>query len=99
MKQFCAVCILMILTHDLARISFRATALRCNLCISKGLENPCTPSVQTCLPHVTNCGHIKFKPGLMGTPFIRSCISMASCWNYMYSEAVEAKCCDTDLCN
>lgn len=116
---------------DLARFSFRATALRCNLCVSKGLGNRCTPSVQTCVPSITNCGYIKLKPGLLGEfshhhkwkqiqnlfksvfffklvtsnvlsagpPFIRSCVSMATCWNYMYSEAVEAKCCNTDLCN
>ncbi|XP_048052298.1 uncharacterized protein si:dkeyp-80c12.8 [Megalobrama amblycephala] len=99
MKKFCVVCILMILTHDLAHFSFRAVALRCNLCVSKGLGNPCTPSVQTCLPHITNCGYIKFKPTLLGSAYIRSCISLETCWNYMSAATVTAKCCNTDLCN
>uniref|UniRef100_A0A8C1L389 Si:dkeyp-80c12.8 n=1 Tax=Cyprinus carpio TaxID=7962 RepID=A0A8C1L389_CYPCA len=86
MKPFCAVCILLLLTHGMA--------LKCNLCVSKGNGDPCTPSVQTCLSHMTACGNITFRPA---PPTIRSCISMSTCWSYLLAPEVMAVCCRTDL--
>ncbi|XP_058642301.1 uncharacterized protein si:dkeyp-80c12.8 [Onychostoma macrolepis] len=99
MKPFCAVCILLLLTHDLALLSSKGMALKCNLCVSKGNGDPCTPSVQTCLSHMTACGNITFRAGLTAPPSIRSCISMSACWSYLLAREVKAVCCRTDLCN
>ncbi|XP_059409294.1 uncharacterized protein si:dkeyp-80c12.8 isoform X2 [Carassius carassius] len=91
MKPFCAVCMLLLLTHGMA--------LKCNLCVSKGNGDPCTPSVQTCISDMKACGNVTFRAGLTAPPSIRSCISMSTCWSYLLSPEVKALCCRTDLCN
>ncbi|NP_001313481.1 uncharacterized protein isoform X1 [Danio rerio] len=99
MKKLCAVCILVIFTHDLARVSYTVMALKCNLCISKGTSLQCTPSVQTCFGSFDVCTHIQLRPQILGSASIRSCMTRSFCLIYTLNEDVNATCCNTDLCN
>uniref|UniRef100_A0A8C2C524 Si:dkeyp-80c12.8 n=1 Tax=Cyprinus carpio TaxID=7962 RepID=A0A8C2C524_CYPCA len=85
------------LFYDLALLSSTGMALKCNLCVSKGNGDPCTPSVQTCLSHMTYRTLICVVS--TAPPTIRSCISMSTCWSYLLAPEVMAVCCRTDLCN
>ncbi|XP_016309258.1 CD59 glycoprotein-like isoform X1 [Sinocyclocheilus anshuiensis] len=87
----------LLLALVVALVLENGSALKCHNCVPRTPGGRCVTTQETCGYKKDTCVSARFT--ISPYSYFRRCISMADCMILQSSPYINAKCCQTDLCN
>ncbi|KTF97202.1 hypothetical protein cypCar_00018982 [Cyprinus carpio] len=86
----------LLLVLVVALVLTNGSALKCHNCVPRTSGGRCVTTQETCGYKKDTCVAARF---ISPYSYFQRCISMADCKILQFNPNIEAKCCQTDLCN